>query len=74
MRFREIRDYNQNARDWTVASAWSVRPTPDARVSMPLEWDEVADCDPTAFTLATAPARFAGHPVDWVASDEERLS
>jgi hypothetical protein len=52
-------DYNQNAKDRTVASAWSVRPTPDARVSMPLEWDEVADCDPAAFTLATAPARFA---------------
>src|SRR5580700_5241481 len=52
-------DYNQNAKDRTVASVWSVRPTPDARVSMPLEWDEVADCDPAAFTLATAPARFA---------------
>src|SRR6266540_3532780 len=52
-------DYNQNAKDRTVASAWSVRPTPDARVSMPLEWDEVGDCDPAAFTLATAPARFA---------------
>jgi DNA ligase D-like protein (predicted polymerase) len=52
-------DYNQNAKDRTVASAWSVRPTPDARVSMPLEWDEVADCDPAAFTLATAPARLA---------------
>jgi len=52
-------DYNQNAKDRTVASAWSVRPTPDARVSMPLDWDEVADCDPAAFTLATAPARFA---------------
>jgi bifunctional non-homologous end joining protein LigD len=52
-------DYNQNAKDRTVASAWSVRPTPDARVSMPLEWDEVAGCDPAAFTLATAPARFA---------------
>jgi len=52
-------DYNQNAKDRTVASAWSVRPTPDARVSMPLEWDEVADCDPSAFTLVTAPARFA---------------
>src|SRR5215469_12571630 len=52
-------DYNQNAKDRTVASAWSVRPTPDARVSMPLEWEEVADCDPAAFTLATAPARFA---------------
>jgi DNA ligase D-like protein (predicted polymerase) len=52
-------DYNQNAKDRTVASAWSVRPTTDARVSMPLEWDEVADCDPAAFTLATAPARMA---------------
>jgi DNA ligase D-like protein (predicted polymerase) len=52
-------DYNQNAKDRTVASAWSVRPTPDARVSMPLEWDEVAGCDPAAFTLSTAPARFA---------------
>jgi DNA ligase D-like protein (predicted polymerase) len=52
-------DYNQNARDRTVASAWSVRPTPDARVSMPLAWDEVADCDPAAFTLPTAPARYA---------------
>jgi bifunctional non-homologous end joining protein LigD len=52
-------DYNQNARDRTVASAWSVRPTPDARVSMPMEWDEVADCDPGAFTLVTAQARFA---------------
>jgi DNA ligase D-like protein (predicted polymerase) len=52
-------DYNQNAKDRTVASAWSVRPTPDARVSMPLEWDEVADCDPAAFTLVTAPKRFA---------------
>ena len=52
-------DYNQNAKDRTVASAWSVRPTPDARVSMPLEWDEVADCDPAAFTLVTAPERFA---------------
>ena len=52
-------DYNQNAKDRTVASAWSVRPTPDARVSMPLDWDEVEDCDPTAFTLVTAPKRFA---------------
>src|SRR5438132_3270665 len=52
-------DYNQNAKDRTVASAWSVRPTPDARVSMPLAWDEVPDCDPAAFTLITAPARFA---------------
>ncbi len=52
-------DYNQNAKDRTVASAWSVRPTPDARVSMPLEWAEVADCDPAVFTLLTAPARLA---------------
>src|SRR5262249_32757121 len=52
-------DYNQNAKDRAVASAWSVRPTPDARVSMPLEWDEVRGCDPAAFTLVTAPARFA---------------
>src|SRR2546427_2382606 len=52
-------DYNQNAKDRTVASAWSVRPTPDARVSMPLDWDEVAGCDPAAFTLATAPSRLA---------------
>src|SRR5213594_3146600 len=52
-------DYNQNAKDRTVAGAYSVRPTPDARVSMPLEWDEVAGCDPAAFTLATATARLA---------------
>jgi DNA ligase D-like protein (predicted polymerase) len=52
-------DYNQNAKDRTVASAWSVRPTPDARVSMPLAWDEVPGCDPAAFTLVTAPARLA---------------
>jgi bifunctional non-homologous end joining protein LigD len=50
-------DYNQNAKDRTVASAWSVRPTADARVSMPLEWDEVADVDPAAFTIVTAPSR-----------------
>src|SRR6185436_18742650 len=52
-------DYNQNAKDRTVASAWSVRPTVDARVSMPIEWDEVATVDPAAFTLVTAPKRFA---------------
>ncbi|HVG25681.1 MAG TPA: non-homologous end-joining DNA ligase [Thermoanaerobaculia bacterium] len=50
-------DYNQNAKDRTVASAWSVRPTPDARVSMPLTWDEVPDVDPAAFTIVTAPSR-----------------
>src|SRR6476659_783649 len=48
-------DYNQNAKDRTVASAYSVRPLPDARVSMPLRWDEVADVDPEEFTLATVP-------------------
>ncbi|MFN2386864.1 MAG: non-homologous end-joining DNA ligase [Thermoanaerobaculia bacterium] len=53
-------DYNQNAKDRTVASAWSVRPTPDARVSMPLEWDEVPGCNPAAFTLVTSPGRMAG--------------
>ena len=52
-------DYNQNAKDRTVASAYSVRPTPEARVSAPLGWDEVPDCDPHDFTLATMPARFA---------------
>jgi bifunctional non-homologous end joining protein LigD len=51
-------DYNQNAKDRTVASAYSVRPTPDARVSAPLTWDEVEDCDPRDFTLASMPARF----------------
>jgi DNA ligase D len=52
-------DYNQNARDHTIACAYSVRGTPDARVSAPLRWDEVADCDPRDFTLATMPARYA---------------
>jgi DNA ligase D-like protein (predicted polymerase) len=52
-------DYNQNAKDRTVASAYSVRPTPDARVSAPLTWDEIANCDPADFTLATMPSRFA---------------
>jgi hypothetical protein len=52
-------DYNQNAKDRTVASAYSVRPTRDARVSAPLAWDEVPDCEPAAFTLATMPRRFA---------------
>jgi len=52
-------DYNQNAKDRTVAAAYSVRPKPDARVSAPLAWDEVATCDPADFTLATMPVRFA---------------
>ena len=52
-------DYNQNARDRTVASAYSVRPTPDGRVSCPLTWDEVDDFDPRDLTIRTVPARFA---------------
>ena len=52
-------DYNQNAKDRTVASAYSIRPLADARVSTPLTWDEVPGCDPAAFTLATVPSRFA---------------
>ena len=52
-------DYNQNARDRTVASAWSVRPTPDARVSTPIEWDDVPDVDPAELRLDTVPKRLA---------------
>jgi bifunctional non-homologous end joining protein LigD len=52
-------DYNQNAKDRTVASAYSVRPRPDARVSAPLAWEEIDGCDPADFTLATMPARVA---------------
>jgi len=52
-------DYNQNAKDRTVASAYSVRPTRDARVSAPLAWDEVPSVDPADFTLVTMPKRFA---------------
>jgi DNA ligase D-like protein (predicted polymerase) len=52
-------DYNQNAKDRTTCSAYSVRPLPDARVSAPLAWSEVADCDPTAFTVLTVPRRVA---------------
>jgi DNA ligase D-like protein (predicted polymerase) len=51
-------DYNQNAKDRTVAGAYSIRPTSDARVSTPLSWDEVATCDPSAFTMATVPSRY----------------
>ena len=52
-------DYNQNAKDRTTSSAYSVRPLPDARVSAPLRWEEVADCDPADFTVLTMPPRFA---------------
>jgi DNA primase len=50
-------DYGQNARDRTIASAYSVRPTPDARVSAPLSWDEVGQVDPAEFTLETLRVR-----------------
>jgi DNA ligase D len=79
-------DYNQNARDHTIAAAYSVRGLPDGRVSAPVGWDEVADADPRDFTMATMPARFAelgdlhaeidGHPFDlrplleWAERDE----
>ena len=52
-------DYNQNAKDRTTCSAYSVRPLPDARVSTPLHWQEVPDCDPADFTVLTVPKRFA---------------
>jgi DNA ligase D-like protein (predicted polymerase) len=52
-------DYNQNAKDRTVASAYSVRPVPDARVSAPVTWDELPECELGDFTIATVPARFA---------------
>ena len=51
-------DYNQNAKDRTIAAAYSVRPKPDARVSAPLSWDEIGACEPGDFTLATMPDRF----------------
>jgi DNA ligase D-like protein (predicted polymerase) len=54
-------DYNQNAKDRTTSSAYSVRPLPDARVSAPLHWHEVPDCDPADFTVLTMPQRFAEH-------------
>ncbi len=63
-------DFNQNAKDRTVASAYSVRATPDARVSTPLRWDEVADCDPADFTLATVPQRYADIGDPWTGMDE----
>jgi bifunctional non-homologous end joining protein LigD len=62
-------DYNQNAKDRTVASAYSIRPLRDARVSTPLIWDEVPDCDPAAFTIDTVPARFAEIGDPWEGID-----
>jgi len=63
-------DYNQNAKDRTVASAYSVRPLPDARVSTPLAWDEVPGCDPAAFTIDTVPGRFARGGDPWAGMNE----
>jgi hypothetical protein len=61
-------DYNQNARDRTTCSAYSVRPVADARVSTPLRWDEVPGCDPAAYTIDTLPRRYAeiGDPGDGI--------
>jgi bifunctional non-homologous end joining protein LigD len=67
-------DYNQNAKDRTVASAYSVRPTPDARVSTPLAWDEVPDCQPEAFAIDTVPQRFAERGDPWQDMDESAAS
>src|ERR1044072_8622130 len=61
--------FGQNARDRTIASAYSVRPTPDARVSAPLEWNEVEGCDPAAFTMVTVPERFAEIGDPWAEMD-----
>ncbi|MFY9917247.1 MAG: DNA polymerase domain-containing protein [Mycobacterium sp.] len=63
-------DFNQNAFDRTVASAYSVRATPDARVSTPLRWDEVVDCRPQNFTIATVPERFAELGDPWEGMDD----
>jgi DNA ligase D-like protein (predicted polymerase) len=63
-------DYNQNAKDRTVASAYSIRPVPDARVSTPLTWAEVPTCDPAEYTIDTVPARFAALGDPWAGMDE----
>ena len=63
-------DYNQNAKDRTVAAAYSVRPKPDARVSAPLAWEEIEACEPGDFTLATMPGRFAAIGDPHVAMDK----
>jgi bifunctional non-homologous end joining protein LigD len=63
-------DYNQNAKDRTVASAYSVRPLPDARVSTPLAWDEVPGCDPSLFTIDTVPARYAAVGDPWAGMND----
>lgn len=63
-------NFNQNAKDRTVASAYSVRATPDGRVSTPLRWDEVAGCRPEAFTIDTVPARLAEIGDPWAGMDD----
>jgi DNA ligase D len=65
-------DYNQNARDRTVASAYSVRANPEGRVSCPLEWEEVPDAEPADLTLATVPARFAASGDPGAGIDDRR--
>jgi DNA ligase D-like protein (predicted polymerase) len=67
-------DYNQNAKDRTVAAAYSVRPTPEARVSAPLSWDELEGCEPGDFTLATMPRRFERIGDRHAAMDEQQGS
>jgi DNA ligase D len=67
-------DYNQNARDRTVASAYSVRANPEGRVSCPLEWDEVADVEPEDLTIATVPVRFAERGDAGAGLDDRRYS
>jgi bifunctional non-homologous end joining protein LigD len=71
-------DYNQNAKDRTTCSAYSVRPLPDARVSTPLFWSEVSECDPEQFNVLTVPKRFAEigdphHDMDSHRGDLEKL-
>ena len=67
-------DYNQNAKDRTVAAAYSIRPVPEARVSAPLRWDEVPHCEPGDFTLASMPGRFAQLGDAHAGIDEQRGS
>jgi DNA ligase D-like protein (predicted polymerase) len=67
-------DYNQNARDRTIASAYSVRPTADARVSTPLEWDEIPDADPAELRLDTVPKRLEERGDPSATIDEEHFS
>jgi bifunctional non-homologous end joining protein LigD len=67
-------DFNQNAKDRTVASAYSVRATPDARVSTPLRWEEVRSVRPEEHTLTSVPARYAGEGDPWAGMDGARGS